>query len=75
MIRKFFSLVFVTTLLLTAAVAQQPQPTVSVERLQQTISYLASDPLEGRRTGTQGANDAGEYIAGYAIERALSNGG
>src|SRR5437588_9730691 len=43
--------------------AQQPgQP--SVNRLQQIISYLASDALEGRRTGTPGANDAAHYIAG-----------
>src|SRR5438067_3687992 len=43
--------------------AQQPgQP--SINRLQQIISYLASDALEGRRTGTPGANDAAHYIAG-----------
>ena len=28
------------------------------------IAYLASDALEGRRTGTPGANDAAHYIAG-----------
>src|SRR5437588_2368129 len=43
--------------------AQQPgQP--SVNRLQQIITYLASDALEGRRTGTPGANEAAHYIAG-----------
>jgi aminopeptidase YwaD len=55
--------------LLTAAgsfAQQQPsaQTEPSVERLQQHISYLASDALNGRRTGTQGANDAAHYIAG-----------
>lgn len=74
MIRKFFSLVFVTALWLTAAVAQQPQQTVSIERLQQTISYLASDALQGRRTGTQGANDAAEYIAGDFFRDGLQPG-
>src|SRR6476659_8921229 len=45
-----------------AVFAQQPgQP--SVDRLRNTIMYLASDALEGRRTGTQGANDAAHYIA------------
>jgi len=42
--------------------ATQPDP--SVARLQQHIFYLASDALNGRRTGTQGANDAAHYIAG-----------
>jgi len=50
------------TALSVAVFAQQPgQP--SVDRLRNTIMYLASDALEGRRTGTQGANDAAHYIA------------
>jgi len=45
-----------------AVFAQQPsQP--SIDRLRNNIMYLASDALEGRRTGTQGANDAAHYIA------------
>jgi aminopeptidase YwaD len=57
-------------LLLTASFAvsvfaQQPSSTTpSVDRLQQVIAYLASDALEGRRTGTPGASDAAHYIAG-----------
>ena len=48
-----------------AALAQQPTSgTPSVDRLRQVIAYLASDALEGRRTGTPGANDAAHYIAG-----------
>ena len=48
-----------------AVFAQQPSSsTPSVDRLRQVISYLASDALEGRRTGTPGANDAAHYIAG-----------
>jgi hypothetical protein len=47
------------------ALAQQPSSsTPSVDRLRQVVSYLASDALEGRRTGTPGANDAAHYIAG-----------
>src|ERR1041384_370121 len=60
--RKVFLSLVVVAVLVTSAVAQQPQP--SVNRLQQIISYLASDALEGRRTGTPGANDAAHYIAG-----------
>jgi aminopeptidase YwaD len=55
-------------LLVTAgAVAQQTAPSQdgpSAAKLQQHVSYLASDALAGRRTGTSGANDAARYIAG-----------
>ena len=37
--------------------------TPNAERLRGHVSYLASDKLEGRRTGTTGANQAAEYIA------------
>jgi len=61
---------FSTSLALIAALsisifAQTPTSnTPSVDRLRQVITYLASDALEGRRTGTPGANDAAHYIAG-----------
>lgn len=35
----------------------------SVERLREVVAYLASDKLEGRRTGTPGADAAALYIA------------
>ncbi|PYS77928.1 MAG: hypothetical protein DMF70_15765, partial [Acidobacteria bacterium] len=63
--RKLLNLALILTLTLTAALAQQPSTnTPSINRLQQIIAYLASDALEGRRTGTPGANDAAHYIAG-----------
>src|SRR6266540_7231556 len=61
--RSLISLVL-TVALAVAALAQQPSSTVSVDRIRQVIEYLASDALEGRRTGTPGANDAAHYIAG-----------
>ncbi len=36
----------------------------SAQRLREHVTYLASDALEGRRTGTAGATDAAHYIAG-----------
>src|SRR6201988_1866148 len=39
------------------AVAQQP------DRIEKDVRYLASDTLEGRRTGTEGATEAASYIA------------
>jgi len=65
MTRRFFNLALVIALTFTVALAQQPSSTTpSVDRLRQVIAYLASDALEGRRTGTPGANDAAHYIAG-----------
>ncbi len=47
----------------------------SVERLRAHIEYLASDKLEGRRTGSPGANLAAEYIAHefsrYGLRRSI----
>ncbi len=58
------SLSLVVVVALSAACfAQQPQLTPSVERLRADVTYLASDKLEGRRTGTPGANAAADYIA------------
>src|SRR5882762_1055525 len=65
MIHKLSNLALIIALAFTVALAQQPNAsTPSVDRLRQVIAYLASDALEGRRTGTPGANDAAHYIAG-----------
>jgi hypothetical protein len=62
-IRKFLRLAVILSLAISAAFAQQQSATPSVSHIQQIVMYLASDALEGRRTGTQGANDAAHYIA------------
>jgi Zn-dependent M28 family amino/carboxypeptidase len=60
-----------------SAVAQQRTATnvPSLERLRAHIEYLASDKLEGRRTGAPGANLAAEYIARefsrYGLRRSI----
>src|SRR6478672_7935312 len=48
-----------------AAGAQQTQTQLAptVERLRTHINYLTYDKLDGRRTGSEGANLAAEYIA------------
>jgi hypothetical protein len=64
---KLITLGLVLVLSTGAVLAQQQTNSAdgpSVPKLQQHISYLASDALNGRRTGTQGANDAAHYIAG-----------
>src|SRR5262245_1835756 len=65
MFRKFLNVALILSLALSVTVfAQQPSTAPSVDRLRQAVTYLASDMLDGRRTGTQGANDAAHYIAG-----------
>jgi hypothetical protein len=53
----------VFALALAVSVFGQQGSDPSIDRLRQVITYLASDALDGRRTGTQGANDAAHYIA------------
>jgi Zn-dependent M28 family amino/carboxypeptidase len=64
MFRKLINLSLVTTLAFAVAVAQRPTVSPpSVERIREHVTYLASDRLAGRRTGTPGASDAANYIA------------
>ena len=64
LIRVLLNLLLVTSFAFSAFAQQPTSTTPSVDRLRQVIAYLASDALEGRRTGTPGANDAAHYIAG-----------
>src|SRR2546421_8031228 len=63
-IKPLMTLILVVVLSLTVFAQQPGANGSSVERIRQVITYLASDALEGRRTGTPGANDAARYIAG-----------
>jgi aminopeptidase YwaD len=72
--RKTFQLLLVV-LLAASAFAQQDSPRSSapeIKYLREHIEYLASDELEGRRTGTKGAMEAAVYIAhefsGYGLD-------
>src|SRR2546428_10684754 len=71
--RRHFAGVLLVIVVVATALAQQPSASIpSVERLRARIIYLASDALEGRRTGTPGANDAAHYIAGEFNRYGLS---
>ena len=65
-LRRVASYLLAISILCSVVLAQQPaqQSAPSVERLREIVTYLASDPLAGRRTGSPGANDAARYIAG-----------
>ena len=74
-IKRFTTLVAALVVTTTfAVVAQQLDREPSASRLQQHVSYLASDALDGRRTGTPGANDAARYIAGEFSRAGLKPG-
>ena len=55
--KKRLSIISLLLAVAFGTVAQQP------DRLQKDIKHLASDALEGRRTGTKGAAEAANYIA------------
>ena len=64
--RKTFQLLLVAVLAASAFGQQRGGALpgdVSVERLRAHVTYLASDKLDGRRTGTPGASEAAQYIA------------
>ena len=54
------SLVIFGSVTSTAQKPNEPNP----DQVRRHVTYLASEHLEGRRTGTAGANDAAHYIAG-----------
>src|SRR6267143_911861 len=72
--RLFAYLVLIALAAITPA-QQGTENQPSVERLRTHINYLASDKLEGRRTGSEGANLAAEYIAKefsrYGLQRSI----
>ena len=77
--RYFLSLFLILAVLASAAaqVARVDNAAPNVERLRAHISHLASDKMEGRRTGSPGANLAAEYIAGefarYGLRRGIGH--
>lgn len=74
-IRGFLSLTLAAAIS-TAVFAQQPATQVapSAERLRSHVTYLASDKLEGRRTGTPAAMEAARYIADEFSRLGLKSG-
>jgi hypothetical protein len=64
--QKTLRLLLALVLLAPPAFAQsmaKPAVAPDVERLRAHVTYLASEKLEGRRTGTAGAREAARYVA------------
>ncbi|HWS85694.1 MAG TPA: M20/M25/M40 family metallo-hydrolase [Pyrinomonadaceae bacterium] len=76
--QKTLRLLFALLLLAPNALAQSmPKPVTpapDVERLRAHVSYLASEKLEGRRTGTEGAREAARYVAREFMRAGLGPG-
>ena len=73
-ILQIWVLLLVASVALAQSQLAQSQNEPSASRIQQHVSYLASDALDGRRTGTAGANDAARYIAGEFARLGLKPG-
>jgi aminopeptidase N len=56
------------------ALASLP-PLYSEERMMETVRFLSSSALQGRETGSPGAEKAGEYIAAQFKQAGLAPGG
>jgi hypothetical protein len=61
--RKFALFLFAVALLIPQSASLQSSFEPSRERIAAHVSYLASDKLQGRRAGTEGAELAARYIA------------
>ncbi len=73
--RQFQFLVTLFLALSFSAAAQKPQTAnVTEQNLRKHIEYLASDKLEGRRTGEQGATFAAGYVANAFAQYKLKPG-
>ena len=64
MFRKIFSSTLLIVVLSSLVFAQAPAAAPSIDKLREHVAYLASEKLEGRRTGTKGVDAAAKYIAG-----------
>ncbi|HTH51892.1 MAG TPA: PA domain-containing protein, partial [Pyrinomonadaceae bacterium] len=72
--RQLYALLILVSLALSAP-AQKAQQTGDVEaNLRRHIEYLASDKLEGRRTGEPGANAAAAYVSNQFAKLKLRPG-
>jgi hypothetical protein len=76
--RKLLQSALVIFIAVNALAQQKPASDVaspSTERLRTHVTYLASDKLEGRRTGMEGASAAARYIAEEFARNKLRPGG
>lgn len=72
---KKLAILFALLFLVSTGVAQKPQPTNPLEaNLRKHVEYLASDQLEGRKTGETGATTAAGYVVNQFSQFKLKPG-
>ena len=69
----FFSFLLSLSLIVSIS-AQTAKPDLVEQNLRKHVSYLASDNLEGRRTGEKGATSAAGYVANMFANYKLKGG-
>lgn len=73
--RRQLSIFLLVLAMVSAAFAQKPQIADATEQnLRKHVEYLASEKLEGRRTGEQGATYAAGYVANTFAQYKLKPG-
>ena len=74
--KQFFSFLILISFVLSVSAqkAQVAKPDLTERNLRKHVSYLASDKLEGRRTGEQGATFAAGYVANMFAQYKLKTG-
>lgn len=61
--KHFFSFLLLISLFISVSAQTATKPDLAEKRLRTHVDYLASDKLEGRRTGERGATFAAGYVA------------
>lgn len=74
--KQFLSFLFLLSLIVSVSAqkVQTPKPDVTQQNLRRHVEYLASDKLEGRRTGEKGATYAAGYVANRFANAKLKGG-
>jgi hypothetical protein len=73
--RALFTVFLISAISLALPAQQLSRNAPDQERLRQHVTYLASEALEGRRTGTPGADKAAHYIASEFARLGLRHAG
>lgn len=72
--KQFFSFFLLVSLVFGIAAQQAQKQTESGKNLRASVAYLASDKLEGRRTGEKGATVAAGFVANMFAKYKLKGG-
>ena len=72
--RQLFSFLLLLSFVFSVAAQKAQKPDLTEQNLRTHVAYLASDGLEGRRTGETGATNAAGYVANIFANYKLTAG-